>query len=67
MEIQVGIGGEVIDEGEDEDHEEQDEDENCEDEIEQLLYGICDDEIIYEMQACVSNFGQVLTSVIKKE
>ena len=67
MESQVGIGGEVIEEGEDEDHGDQDKDENCEDEIEHLLDGRCDDEIIDEIQARVDNFGKMLTSIIQKE
>ena len=67
MESQVGIGGEVIEEGEDKDHGDQDKDENCEDEIEHLLDGRCDDEIIDEIQARVDNFGKMLTSIIQKE
>ena len=49
LESQVGVGGERIEEGEDEYHKDQDEDKHCEYEIEQLLYGICADEIIDEM------------------
>ena len=56
MESQVGISGDNIEEGEDEDNEDQDQDENCEDEIEQLLDGMCADEIIDEMQARVDDF-----------
>ena len=56
MEIQVVIGGDSIEEGEDEDYEYQDEDEHCKDEIEQLLDGMCADEIIDEIQARVDNF-----------
>ena len=67
LEIQVGIGGDIIEEGEDEDHKDQGEDEQCQDEIEQLLGGICADKIIYEMQERVDDFGQILTSVIQKE
>ena len=67
LEIQVGIGGESIEEGEDKDNEDKDEDEHCEDEIEQLLDGMCSDQIIDEMQAIFDNFNFFLTSVIQKE
>ena len=43
MEGQVGISDESIEGGEEEGHEDQDEDEHCEDEIENLLDGMCAD------------------------
>ena len=58
LESQVGIGGNSIEEGEDEDNEDQDEDEHYEDEIEQLLDGMYADELIDEMQARVGGFGK---------
>ena len=52
LESQVGIGGEIIEEGEVEDHNDQDEYEHYEDEIEQLLDGMCADEIIDKTNMC---------------
>ena len=48
MESRVEIIGESIEKGEDEYHKDSDEDEHCEDEIEQLLDGMCSDQIIDE-------------------
>ena len=67
MESQVRISGGSIEEGEHEYHEYLYEDEHCEDEIEHLLDGMCDNQIVDEMQARVEDFGQILTSIIQKE